>query len=173
MDSLLGASLLLDGQAVYRAANLDPKALLREVCQLHRETTRGADIREDFAGLPASIEGDAKLLFAMFSNLISNAVKYSPVGSPVELVARNDGNQGLLVSVTDRGIGIPECDRSRLFDRYFRGTNALGVPGSGVGLHLVSMVLKLHGGAIEVDSRENAGSTFTIRLPCRESKDSV
>jgi len=173
MDSLLGASLLLDGQAVYRAASLDPTALLQEVCQLHRETTRGADIRENFAGMPVSIEGDAKLLFAMFSNLISNAVKYSPIGSPVELVARSDGKRGVLVSVIDRGIGIPECDRSHLFDRYFRGANALGVPGSGVGLHLVSMVLRLHGGLIEVDSRENAGSTFTIRLPCREPDETA
>ena len=169
MDSLLGASLLLDGQAVFRPSNLDPTALLQEVCQLHRETTRGADVREDLVGLPAAVKGDAKLLFAMFSNLVSNAVKYSAVGSPVQLIARGDGGDGLLVSVIDSGIGIPERDRSRLFDRYFRGANALGVPGSGVGLHLVAMVLKLHDGLIEVDSRENVGSTFTIRLPCRDS----
>jgi len=165
MDSLLGASLLLDGQPVFRPSNVDPTALLQEVCQLHRETTRGANIREDFADLPPCIEGDPKLLFAMFSNLISNSVKYSAVGSLVELIARNDGSQGLMISVRDSGIGIPERDRSRLFERYFRGTNARGISGSGVGLHLVAMVLKLHGGLIEVESIENLGSTFTIRLP--------
>jgi signal transduction histidine kinase len=71
------------------------------------------------------------------------------------------------VTVRDHGIGIAENDRAHLFERYFRGTNVAQVAGSGVGLHLVSLVLALHGGTIEVLSRETGGSAFTVRLPRR------
>ena len=165
MDSLLGASLLLDGQAVYRPSDFAPAALLHEVCQLHRETTRSADIREDFAELPSVMHGDRKLLFALFSNLLSNALKYSAPGDPVEVTAYRDCGETIAVRIRDRGIGISERDRAHLFERYFRGANAVGVAGSGVGLHLVAMVLELHGGTIEVDSSEGMGSTFVVHLP--------
>src|ERR1700721_1986711 len=165
MASLLGASLLLDGQAVYRPSDFAPAALLHEVCQLHRETTRSADIREDFAELPSLMHGDRKLLFALFSNLLSNALKYSAPGDPVEVTAYRDPGENIAVRIRDRGIGIPERDRAHLFERYFRGANAVGVAGSGVGLHLVAMVLELHGGTIEVDSSEGVGSTFAVHLP--------
>jgi two-component system OmpR family sensor kinase len=165
MDSLLGASLLLDGQAVYQPSDFEPAALLHEVCQLHRETTRSADIREDFSALPSVMRGDRKLLFALFSNLLSNALKYSAPGDPVEVTAYGNSGDSLSVRIRDRGIGIPERDRAHLFERYFRGANAVGVAGSGVGLHLVAMVLELHRGTIEVDSSEGAGSTFVVHLP--------
>jgi two-component system, OmpR family, sensor kinase len=165
MDSLLGASLLLDGQAVYRPSDFAPATLLHEVCQLHRETTRSADIREDFVELPSLMYGDRKLLFALFSNLLSNALKYSAPGDPVEVTAHRKLGENFSVRIRDRGIGILERDRAHLFERYFRGANAVGVAGSGVGLHLVAMVLELHGGRIEVDSSEGIGSTFVVHLP--------
>jgi two-component system OmpR family sensor kinase len=166
MDGLMGASQLLDGQAVYHPSDFDPTALLRATCQLHRESTQGANIRENIVGLPPLMHGDFRLLSALFSNLLSNAIKYSPAGSPIELIAGiTPGGTLLTVTVRDHGIGIPERDRARLFERYFRGTNATGVAGSGVGLHLVAMVLELHGGSIEVSSKEGAGSSFTVMLP--------
>jgi two-component system, OmpR family, sensor kinase len=165
MDSLLGDSRLLDEQVVCHPCEFDPATLLREVCQLHRDTSRGADIREEFGELPSTMHGDPKLLFALFSNLLSNAVKYSAAGRPVDVMARIKPEGGLLVHVRDHGIGIPDRDRVHLFERYYRGTNAVGVAGSGVGLHLVAMVLELHGGAIEVESRSGEGSTFIVHLP--------
>ena len=165
MDSLLGDSLLLDGQAVYRPSDFVPAELLHEVCQLHRETTRNADIREDFAELPSVMLGDRKLLFALFSNLLSNALKYSAPGDPIEVRAYRDTSEKISVCIRDRGLGISERDRAHLFERYFRGANAVGVAGSGVGLHLVAMVLELHGGTIEVESTEGVGSTFVVHLP--------
>jgi signal transduction histidine kinase len=165
MDSLLGASLLLDGQALYQPCDFDPAVLLHEVCQLHRETTRRTDIREEFGELPAVMHGDRKLLFALFSNLLSNALKYSSAGDPVEVFAYKESGENLLVHIRDHGIGISERDRAHLFERYFRGANAVGVAGSGVGLHLVAMVLELHGGTIEVDSSLGVGSSFVVHLP--------
>ena len=168
MDSLLGASRLLDGQAVYHPTELNPELLLREACQAHREATRGVNLTEDFAALPATIAGDRRLLFHAFSNLISNAIKYSPPGSPIEIVARQE-LEYLVVQIRDHGIGIPARDRKRLFQRYFRGGNATGIAGTGVGLHLVAMVMALHQGEVFAESLEGVGSTFIVRLPLRIS----
>jgi signal transduction histidine kinase len=169
MDSLLEASRVLDGQAVFHPSELDPGALLRDACQVHRDATRGVVISEDFSPLPAAIHGDPKLLFHAFSNLISNAIKYSPPGNPIEVVARQEA-AWLAVQVRDCGIGIPARDREHLFERYFRGSNATGIAGTGVGLHLVSMVVALHDGEIFVESLEGVGSRFTVRLPLRSSE---
>jgi len=113
----------------------------------------------------AVVRGDRKLLFALFSNLLSNAVKYSAPGDLIEIFARKESGENLLVHVRDHGIGITERDRAHLFERYFRGANAVGVAGSGVGLHLVAMVLELHGGRIEVHSGLGVGSSFIVHLP--------
>jgi signal transduction histidine kinase len=169
MDSLLEASRVLDGQAVFHPTELDPGALLRDACQVHRDATRGVIISEDFSPLSATIHGDPKLLFHAFSNLISNAIKYSPPGNPIEVVARQEA-AWLVVQVRDCGIGIPARDREHLFERYFRGSNATGIAGTGVGLHLVSMVVALHDGEVFVESVEGVGSRFTVRLPLRNSE---
>jgi two-component system OmpR family sensor kinase len=169
MDSLLEASRVLDGQAVFHPTELDPGALLRDACQVHRDAARGVVISEDFSPLPATIHGDPKLLFHAFSNLISNAIKYSPPGSPIEVVARQEA-ASLVVQVRDCGIGIPARDREHLFERYFRGSNATGIAGTGVGLHLVSMVVALHDGEVFVESLEGVGSRFTVRLPLHNSE---
>ncbi len=69
------------------------------------------------------------------------------------------------MTIADHGIGIPPADLDRLFERYHRGSNVSGIVGTGVGLHLVKMVVDRHGGHIAVQSREGEGSRFTIRLP--------
>jgi signal transduction histidine kinase len=164
MDSLLGASRVLDGRAAFHPCDLDPTALLRDACQAHRDANRGAIIIEDLEALPAAMHGDPKLLFHAFSNLISNAIKYSPASSPTEVKAREESGW-LVVQVRDHGIGIPARDRDRLFERYFRGSNATRVAGTGVGLHLVSMVVAMHQGEVFVESLEGVGSRFVVRLP--------
>jgi len=164
MESLLTASQLLDGHGVFQPAELDPRGLLHEACQTHREATRGTNIIEDYAGLPAAIHGDSKLLFHAFSNLIANAVKYSSSGSPIEVRASEESGW-LVVRVTDYGIGIAPRDREHLFERYYRGGNATGIAGTGVGLHFVAMVVMLHHGEVAAESVEGVGSTFIVRLP--------
>jgi len=166
MDSLLGASRVLDGRAAFHPCDLDPTALLRDACQAHRDANRGAIIIEDLESMPRSMYGDPKLLFHAFSNLISNAIKYSPASSPTEVRARAESGW-LVVQVRDNGIGIPARDRVRLFERYFRGSNATRVAGTGVGLHLVSMVVAMHEGEVFAESLEGVGSRFVVRLPIK------
>lgn len=84
------------------------------------------------------------------------------------MLARQE-SEWLVVQVRDSGIGIPARDREHLFERYFRGSNATGIAGTGVGLRLVSMVVSLHQGEVLAESLEGVGSRFTVRLPIGSS----
>ncbi|MGD0024867.1 MAG: ATP-binding protein [Xanthobacteraceae bacterium] len=168
IDNLLNSSRLMDGGAglYFHPAEMDVAALLQEVCQLHREMVPGSQITERFATAPMRMVGDAKLLFQVFSNLLSNAIKYSPGGGIVAVDAEIVADE-VVVAIADHGIGIPLSDLDRLFERYHRGSNVSGIVGTGVGLYLVKMVVDLHGGRVEVNSKEGEGSCFTIRLPIK------
>jgi signal transduction histidine kinase len=167
IDNLLNSARVIDGgsELYFQPAEMDVAALLHEVCQLHREMVPSAQIVEQFAATaPLPVTGDTKLLFQVFSNLLSNAVKYSPAGGAIEVDAAVTGDS-VLVAVVDHGIGIPAADLSRLFERYHRGSNVSGIVGTGVGLYLVKIAIDLHGGRIEVQSKEGEGSRLTVTLP--------
>ena len=170
IDNMLSSARLMDGGAelYFHPADMDLVALLREVCQLHREMVPAVQILERFRTAPMPMVGDAKLLFQVFSNLLSNAVKYSPGGGAIEVDAEIVGDEAV-VGVADRGIGIPSGDLNRLFERYHRGSNVSGIVGTGVGLYLVKMAVDLHKGRIEVMSKEGNGSRFVIHLPLKRA----
>jgi two-component system, OmpR family, sensor kinase len=168
IDNLLNSSRLIDGGAAhyFHPAELDMAPLLHEVCQLHREMVPTAQIAERIPSAPMQTIGDPKLLFQAFSNLLANAVKYSPNGGAINIEAGVVSGD-IVVTVSDHGIGIPQSDLGRLFERYHRGSNVSGIVGTGVGLYLVKMAVDMHGGQVEVESREGEGSRFTVRLPIR------
>jgi two-component system OmpR family sensor kinase len=170
IDNLLDSSRLIDaGAGVYfRPAEMDLVSLLQEVCQLHREMVPGTQISERFPTETMAMIGDPKLLFQVFSNVLSNAIKYSPGGGEIEVSAEMFTNE-VVVAIADHGIGIPLSDFDRLFERYHRGSNVSGIVGTGVGLHLVKMVVDLHGGRVVVNSEEGEGSCFTIHLPIKDA----
>lgn len=168
IDNLLNSSRLIDGGAglYFHPDQLDLVALLREVCQVHREMVLGAEIIERYEVERLPMTGDARLLFQLFSNLLSNAIKYSPGGGKVEVDASLAGEDAV-IGITDRGIGIPKGDLARLFERYHRGSNVSGIVGTGVGLYLVKMVADMHDGRLKVESKEGDGSRFTVYLPLK------
>ena len=104
----------------------------------------------------------------MILNLLDNAVKYTPAGGEISLaLTRQNGNAEIVVR--DTGIGIPEADRQRIFDRFYRvdkaRSRALG--GAGLGLSIVRWIVEVHGGEIHIDSSPGRGSTFTVDLPLK------
>ncbi|PJJ61946.1 sensor histidine kinase [Compostimonas suwonensis] len=114
----------------------------------------------------AEVYGDEPLLIIAVHNLITNAVHYSPDGSRVGVGIRNA--DGIVeIAVTDQGVGIPEDDLERVFERFFRVDQARSrhTGGTGLGLSIVKHAVQNHGGDIRVWSRPGYGSTFTIRLP--------
>jgi two-component system OmpR family sensor kinase len=171
IDNLLNSSRLIDGSAgqYFHFAETDVGSVLQEVCQLHREMAPGSQITERITTAPMRIVCEPKLLFQVFSNLLSNGIKYSPDGGEIE-VAAAVGSEDVVVSIADHGIGIPLGDRVRLFERYHRGSNVSGIVGTGVGLYLVKMAVDMHGGRVDVESKEGAGSRFIVRLPVHRAE---
>lgn len=107
---------------------------------------------------------DEKLLRHILSNLLSNALKYSPEAGLVTLRLIY-AQEAVRFSVQDKGIGIPEVDRDRLFESFHRAKNVGTIPGTGLGLAIVKRSVDLHGGHIEVESTEGVGTTFTVTIP--------
>jgi|GEM_PF-85702 len=101
------------------------------------------------------------------NNLLSNALKFTPAGGTIRLKAWKDPEQPMFtLQVTDTGIGIPEVDVSQIFDRFYQVKKQAEInTGSGIGLHLVKEYVQLHNGTIEVESRVNEGSSFTVHIP--------
>jgi two-component system OmpR family sensor kinase len=168
IENLIDSMRVIDGDVslYFHPSTVDIAALLHEVCQLQREIAPQAQILEDFTAPAAAMVGDVNLLFQVFSNLLSNAIKYSPRGGLINVVLTST-ESSIAVTVQDRGIGIPQADGDRLFERYYRGSNAQGIAGTGLGLYFVKTVVELHGGEVTAQSREGAGSCFQVRLPFR------
>jgi len=132
----------------------------RVAAESHRiEIARGGDKH-------AEVYGDESLLAVALHNLVANAIQYSPEGSRIGIGVNN--SDGIVeIAVTDQGIGIPEEDRDRVFERFYRIDPARSrhTGGSGLGLSIVKHVAQNHGGDVRVWSQPGNGSTFTIRLP--------
>jgi two-component system sensor histidine kinase SenX3 len=116
---------------------------------------------------PLLVLGDEDLLITALRNLLENAVAYSPDKTRVVVSASRDGHHFAQITVADQGIGIPERDLERIFERFYRvdPARSRATGGTGLGLAIVKHVVAAHGGKITVWSREGVGSTFTLRLP--------
>jgi signal transduction histidine kinase len=114
----------------------------------------------------ASVRGDPAALFRLATNLVSNAAVYSDPGTSVEVIAGTRGGE-VFFEVRDRGPGVPETDRSRIFERFVRldSARARHPEGSGLGLAIVQQVASTHGGRIEVEERSGGGAIFRAVLP--------
>ena len=116
-----------------------------------------------------SVLGDEDLLVTALRNLLENAVAYSPDKTRVDVSTRHAADDAVEISVADQGIGIPERDLERIFERFYRvdPARSRATGGTGLGLAIVKHVTAAHGGKVTVVSTEGAGSTFTLMLPLR------
>ena len=110
--------------------------------------------------------GDRARLRQAIDNLVSNAIKYSPQGAPVD-VTLAAVDHSVVIRIADQGIGVPAAEADRIFERFSRASNALTqqIAGTGLGLSFVRAVVEEHGGSVVLESREAEGSTFEVRLP--------
>jgi signal transduction histidine kinase len=113
---------------------------------------------------PQPALADPGLLQHILTNLLGNAVKYSPAGSPVSFNVSADGGDAVFV-IADKGSGISSEDMEKLYEPFHRGSDTSEIPGTGLGLVIVKRCVEIHGGSISCESTPGAGATFTVRLP--------
>ncbi len=166
VDDLLDLRALSEGPARLELETIDICALLREQADLLAPTSDLHRIDVDVPLKPLHVEADAFRLRQVISNLISNAIKYSPAGGVVRLRAAPAGDR-VRIEVADEGMGIPAAVQPRVFEPFFRGDDAARrmIGGVGLGLALSHEIVEAHGGSIGFESRERAGSTFFVELP--------
>jgi signal transduction histidine kinase len=164
IETSLSAARLDSGAITPARERVDLPALLGAVCERIRSIAPEFGIAMESAALDVAVEGDPRLLDQVFTNLITNAVKYSGASRAIEIALSAEGGEAI-ISVRDHGIGIPAEELPKLFGRFYRASTALGLPGTGIGLNLAHNLVGMHGGRIDVASQVGAGSTFTVRLP--------
>jgi two-component system OmpR family sensor kinase len=112
------------------------------------------------------VEGDPDLLLLAIHNLLDNAAKFTTPGDTIEVRAFDDGSD-IVIEVADTGAGIPEIEIAQVWEELYRGERARGVPGSGLGLPLVRAIIEKHGGSVELRSRPDQGTVFSVHLPAK------
>jgi signal transduction histidine kinase len=161
--SLVNAMELAHGDLRARMRPFDLKGMLESLARYYAEIGVGGGLEARFGQIPTVI-GDRELLYQVFSNLVSNAFKYSPDQSMVTLGA--SAHDGVVeVAVEDRGLGIPRDEIRRIRERYYRASNVGSIPGTGMGLHLVDEIVRQHGGRLEIESEEGKGTRVVVFLP--------
>lgn len=164
LNDFLSLEKLEAGKIQYRPEEFDICEVARSVVEdIGAMARAGQTIDLDCVEEPTVVL-DPQLLRNILFNLLSNALKYSKEGDAVVLKVETTDRE-LIISVKDRGIGIPEDEQKHLFERFFRAKNATNIQGTGLGLNIVAKHVELMGGTIDFVSRLNEGTTFVLTLP--------
>jgi signal transduction histidine kinase len=168
VGEVLDTSRIDAGTFSYAFREVDLAGLVNETvaaAELARDSLR---IETDMPAVLPPVSGDAHRLRQVLTNLIDNAVKYSPDGMPVEVSAASV-NGHVRVAIADRGPGIRSEDHGLIFEKFGRVHGTSSKPGTGLGLYIARAIADAHGGTLEVSSTPGAGSTFTLDLPAAKT----
>jgi signal transduction histidine kinase len=174
VTNILDVARIEEGRKDFRFEAVDVGELVHEVVSAaeHQWRHEGFVVRAELEHPLPVIQADRSSIAQAISNLIDNAVKYS--GDMREVNVRSHAGDGLVtITVEDRGVGIKEEERERVFERFYRGGDALtrSIKGSGLGLTLVQQIVEAHHGSVQAESRVGRGSTFSITLPIHQERD--
>ncbi|MCB0210566.1 MAG: PAS domain S-box protein [Anaerolineae bacterium] len=167
ITNLLEASRMQAGGFKIKESYLDLASMVQTVVRKLQATTDKHTITVELPDDFPPIRGDHDRLREVLTNLVGNAIKYSPDGGTITVRGMPGENSTVRLSISDEGIGIPPADQERVFERFYRVDNRLArqTPGTGLGLYLVKTVVEAHGGRVWVESTVGHGSTFWIELP--------
>ena len=167
LDDLLDLSRSDSGKLALCQEQVQLVDQIEQVADLARHTLKRplmVELPDDPVSRDTLVLADPPRLRQVLLDLLENADKYSPADTPIQLVLRVDANGGA-IDVIDQGIGIPDDELDKVFERFQRGSNAPEKTGSGLGLSVVKLLMEGMGGSIEVHSRLGEGSRFTVILP--------
>ncbi len=166
LNEFLSLERIEQGMVKVQPAEIDVvHHCIEQIEELRGLAKTGQSIDYDHIGDARMVTTDPQMLGHVISNLVTNAVKYSPENHPIKLSTAIAGDR-LTITVTDQGLGIPAEDQHHLFERFFRGSNVMTIQGTGLGLNIVKRYLDLLDGSIRFTSRPGA-TIFTVDLPQR------
>ena len=175
LNRMVDEVLLIDrvdsGQMSLRTKPVAPNAIVLDVVESCRPLFEKHELVLDLDPAARIVDGDRDRLAQAITNLISNAIKYSPDGGPITVTTRNEGAD-VVISVRDVGIGIAPEDLGRIFDRFERVESGIAgrIGGTGLGLSIVREIAKLHGGRVWAESEPGFGSVFSLAIPASEGE---
>ena len=166
IQSFLDIAYIESGRKKLEVTDFDAGSFLGELIGGHSQLAGQKDISLETGEGGGMVHGDRMLLYQALSNLVSNAIKYSPRGSRVRIDARN-GSGRFSFRVEDTGYGIPAEDAERVFEKFYRRRDAetQEETGFGLGLPFVREVASRHGGEVTLESRPGEGSVFSLWIP--------
>jgi PAS domain S-box-containing protein len=169
LNDFLSLSKLEEGKVTANKVTFDFVALAKTLIEEVSMTKKtGKNIIISAPDTPVLLNLDPKLVRRILMNLLSNAIKYSPENTDIHIKIK-ECNQFISLEVQNQGIGIPEEEQDKLFERFFRAKNAQDIQGTGLGLHIIKQFVDLMSGTIDFKSKTNKGATFLVKLP-RPSK---
>ena len=163
-EGVLSSNMLKTGNMELIFEDVDVEKIIKELADEQEQLSPSLTIKLNFKDMPPHVRLDRKVLILVITNLLSNAIKFSR-NNPVITIDCFIKDGKLHLDVSDKGIGIPENEIDRVFDRYYRTSLSKNVTGSGIGLNLVRDLIDLHGGDIGVSSTEGEGATFSVQIP--------
>jgi signal transduction histidine kinase len=163
INSTLNLSKLETGKLEFNPSLFSIENVLNETIDKFKDLHKEAQIKSNIL-ITEFFNGDKALIDQIFTNLIGNAIKYA-AENPKIIIEAYTSPKGHVITILDNGIGIDEKDLKRLFTKFFRAKNSIGIAGTGIGLYLVKKFIDLHHGEIKVVSKVNKGTKFTITLP--------
>jgi signal transduction histidine kinase len=161
---LLDSARIEAGQLELRLEHCDLREIVKRVQELFSSSANRHDLKVSLPQEPVWIRADELRIQQVLTNLVSNAIKYSPEGGTVAVAVQSVDEAGL-ITITDHGIGIEPDDLQRIFEPFRRSTSVGRIPGVGLGLAVARRLVIAHGGTIEVRSAPGVGTTFTVSLP--------
>lgn len=164
VERTLDAAKMANGSIEYVPSEFDPRALLSEIVERHREIAPDKKFHTRITNPPDTMHGDPQLIDHILSNLISNAIKYAPDDPNIEITFQRTGERVQFV-VRDHGVGIPKDEMKNVSNRFFRASTSAGISGTGIGLNLVSTLVDMHSGCMRIESEEGQWTEVTINLP--------
>lgn len=163
MNEVLLISKIESGGIMPEYLELNIKDLLGNIAQEYSQN--GFNIQFNINSKDSIVQADQNMMYHVFSNLLSNATKYSELNNKVEVTLTDVNNSTLQINVKDYGIGIPEKEQSKLFTSFYRASNIKNIPGTGLGLIVVKHFLDLHDAKISFVLELGKGTEFIITLP--------
>ncbi len=166
VSTLLNISRIESGRLIVEPAPLELRSYFKELAKHCQSNVRGQKLVLNMPDEPLNVNVDPMLLRQILNNFINNASKYSPESESIEVVVTTDDST-YTIAVVDHGYGIPEAEQRKIFGKFFRASNIrqYETDGTGMGLYIGSMLVKLIGGTIGFESKVGKGSTFYITLP--------